>query len=127
VTAGATFVVLDLPRNRREPIAWTCDGHLAQVGMDTERLEASLLAGVAVVAAVTADVLGLGWRTWVVPVLAVAGSWPHAPMLTATGVMVGTPDGLRRWMIQAFTPTLDALDVATMANAVSRSCPSACA
>jgi hypothetical protein len=27
-------------------------------------------------------------------------------------------------MVEAFTPTLDALDVAMMANAVSRACPS---
>ena len=41
--------------------------------------------------------------------------------------MTGTPDALRRWITQAFTPTLDALDVAMMANAVSRACPSAIA
>ena len=127
VTAGATFAVHDLAGSRREPITWTCDGHLTQAGVDTEALEAALVAGVAVIAAATADILGAGWRTWVVPVLAMAGPWSQAPMLTATGVMAGTPDGLRRWMIQAFIPTLDALDVATMANGVSRSCPRACA
>jgi hypothetical protein len=127
VTAGATFAVLDLAGTGREPITWTCDGHLAQVGMDTDTLEASVLAGVAVIASVTAEILGAGWRTWVVPVISVGGPWPHRPVCTSSGVAVGAPDGLRRWMVEGFTPALDALDVAMMANAASRACPSAIA
>ncbi|HEU5268217.1 MAG TPA: hypothetical protein VFU35_16020 [Jatrophihabitans sp.] len=125
VTAGATFAVHDLAATRREPIAWTYDGHLVQAGVDTETLEASLADGVAVMASVTAEILGPGWRTWVVPIIAVTGAWPHPPTCASTGIVVGTPDALCRWMIQAFTPTLDALDIATMANAASRACPNA--
>ena len=42
VTAGAAFAVLDVAGTRREPITWTSDGHLAQAGIDTDTLEASL-------------------------------------------------------------------------------------
>lgn len=39
--------------------------------------------------------------------------------------MTGTPNQLRRWMTQAFVPTLDSFDIATKANAAARACPSA--
>ena len=125
VTAGAIFAVLDLAGTRPEPISWTGDGHLAQASVDFEALEVALVAGVAVIAAATADILGPGWRTWVVPVLAVTGPWPQPSALTEPGIFTGTPDALRRWMIQGLTATLDALDIATMANAAARACPSA--
>ena len=83
MTAGATFAVVDRCVTRGEPITWTYDGHLTQAGIDTEALEASLLAGVAVIAAMTADILGPGWRTWVVPVFAITGAAPCAPALPA--------------------------------------------
>jgi hypothetical protein len=127
VTAGAIFAVHDVTATIREQTTWTYDGHLAQAGVDTEALEASLVAGVAVMASVTAEILGPGWRTWVVPIIAVTGPWPHPSTCTSTGIVVGTPDALRRWMVRAFMPTLDAFDIATMANAASRACPSAVA
>jgi hypothetical protein len=125
VTAGATFAILDLPETRHEPVTWASDGHLTQAGVDFEAHEAALVVGVAVIAAETAEILGPGWRTWVVPVMAVTGQWPHPPTLTSTGIIIGSPDALRRWMIHAFIPTLDALDIAMMANAAGRACPSA--
>jgi hypothetical protein len=73
VTAGATFVVLHKAAIHRGPVSWTNDGYLSQAGVGTEPLEHALAIGAHAVGATTAELLGPGWITCVVPVIAVAG------------------------------------------------------